>query len=66
MNRHLYFLFLAAVVNSWLGIWVWAKGPRDSINCYFGIFALSVAAWTVSNGLVNLHAGANILNEVRT
>lgn len=59
MNRHFYFLFLAAVVNSWLGIWVWAKGPRDSINRYFGIFALSVAAWTVSNGLVNLHAGTD-------
>ncbi len=58
MSGHFYLIFLAALVNLWLGLWVWAKSSGNAINRYFGIFSLAVSIWILSNGLGNLFANS--------
>ncbi len=59
MTGNLYLIFLAAVLNLWLGTWVWLRAPRELINRHFGMFSLAISAWIVSNVLVNLYAATN-------
>lgn len=56
MSANYPLLFLAGLLNFSLGIWVLAKGPRKTINCYFALFSIAVAVWTLANGLVSLNA----------
>lgn len=57
MTGRLAFIVVAAIANLGLGIFVFLKGPRNPINRHFTFFSVSVAAWTLSNGLVSSYAG---------
>jgi signal transduction histidine kinase len=59
MTGRLSFIIIAAIANFGLGAFVYLKGTRNPINRYFGFFSLSVAAWTLSNGLVSVYAGSD-------
>ena len=50
-------LLLTSTANALLGFLVWWRNRSNPINIYFAAFAASVAAWTVSNGLVSSYAG---------
>lgn len=54
--EHLILIATVAVANLGLGAAIWLRNPRGDIHRYFGLFSLSVAAWTVSNGLVSTYA----------
>src|SRR5580704_10414275 len=58
MTGRLTFIIIAAIANFGLGAFVYRKGTRNPINRYFAFFSLSVAAWTLSNGLVSVYAGS--------
>jgi len=55
--EHLILIATVAVANLGLGAAIWLRDPRGAIHRYFGLFSVSVAAWTVSNGLVSTYAG---------
>jgi PAS domain S-box-containing protein len=57
MGGRLTFIVIAAIANLVLGLFVFTKGPRNAINRHFAFFSISVAAWTLSNGLVSSYAG---------
>lgn len=57
MTGRLTFIVIAAIANLGLGVFVFLKGPRNTINRHFTFFSFSVAAWTLSNGLVSSYAG---------
>ncbi|MBI4611576.1 MAG: PAS domain-containing protein [Candidatus Rokubacteria bacterium] len=56
MTEHFAILALTTLANLTLGLAVWFRNPSQRINRYFGIFSAAVAAWTLSNGLVNAFA----------
>ncbi|HEY7531464.1 MAG TPA: ATP-binding protein [Nitrospiraceae bacterium] len=58
MIDRLTFIVIAAVANFGLGLFVYAKNPRNPINRHFALFSFAVAAWTLSNGLVSSYAGS--------
>src|SRR5438105_15762560 len=51
-------LLLTTVANVLLGLTVWAKQRTDPINRRFGVFSITLAAWTMSNALVDTYAGS--------
>ena len=57
MSGRLTFIVIAAFANFGLGAFVYSKDSRNAINRYFAFFSLSVAVWTLSNGLVSTYAG---------
>ena len=52
MFDHLAVMTGAAAANLALGLMVLLRQPRGPIHRYFALFSLSVATWTLSNGLV--------------
>lgn len=58
MAGRLTFIVIAAIANIGLGLFVYLKNPRKQINQHFTFFSFSVAAWTLSNGLVSSYAGS--------
>jgi len=52
---HLVLITLAALANLVLGAAILSKEPRGRIHRYFALFSFSVAAWTLSNGLVSAY-----------
>jgi PAS domain S-box-containing protein len=48
---------LAAVANLGLGIAILSRNRSSHIHRYFAVFSFSVAAWTLSNGLVSVYPG---------
>src|SRR5262245_60434408 len=57
LNLRLAILFLTACANLVLGLAVWRKNPDQSVNQRFAFLSVTVAAWALSNGLVNAYAG---------
>ena len=57
MTARLAFIVIAAIANFGLGAFVYLKQSRNAINRHFAFFSFSVAAWTLSNGLVSTYAG---------
>jgi PAS domain S-box-containing protein len=51
-------LLLTTCANLFLGIVVWRKNPKQQINQRFGLICVTVAAWSLSNGLVNAYAAS--------
>jgi len=58
ISEHFLILVLTAIANIILGLAVWLKNPSEVVNKYFGLFSLTLAAWALSNGLVNAHASS--------
>jgi PAS domain S-box-containing protein len=58
MTGRLTFIIIAAIANFGLGLFVYLKHSRKAINRHFAFFSFSVAAWTLSNGLVSSYAGS--------
>jgi PAS domain S-box-containing protein len=56
MTGRLTLIVLAALANFGLGAFIYVKGTRHPINRHFAFFSISVAAWTLSNGLVSSYA----------
>jgi signal transduction histidine kinase len=54
--EHFKLLSLVAAANIFLGYLVWRRNRSNPVNRYFAMFAVAVAAWTLSNGLVNSYA----------
>ncbi len=58
MTGRLTFIVVAALANFGLGLFVYLRSPKSSINRYFAFFSFAVAAWTLSNGLVSSYASS--------
>jgi two-component system NtrC family sensor kinase len=56
LDQRLVILLLTTCANLVLGLAVWRKNPSQQVNQRFALYSLSVAAWTLSNGLVNTYA----------
>src|SRR3989442_7020179 len=56
MNERLTISLVAAFANTILGLLVWFKNSSQRVNRYFACFSLAVAAWALSNGLVDAYA----------
>ncbi len=56
MYEHLAILLLTTTANLILGVGVWLKNPSQRVNQCFAAFSISVAGWTLSNGLVATYA----------
>src|SRR5262245_51223205 len=52
MYEHLFILLLTTAANLLLRLVVWLKNRSRRVNQYFALFSLSVASWTLGNGLV--------------
>lgn len=56
MYERLFILILTTAANLLLGLTVWLRNTSQRVNQYFALFSLSVASWTLSNGLVATYA----------
>lgn len=52
MYERLLILVLTTAANVLLALIVWLKNASQRVNQYFALFSISVASWTLSNGLV--------------
>ncbi len=56
-DQRLAVLLVTTCANLVLGFAVWRKNPTQRVNQSFALFSMTVAAWALSNGLVNAYAG---------
>ena len=57
MTAPLIILLLVTVTYALLGVSIWRSQPSGPANRAFACLALTLGAWTLSNGLVATHAG---------
>lgn len=57
MSEALTISFLTTTAHVVLGTAVWRNQPRQPANQWFAFLSLTLAAWTLSNGLVNAYGG---------
>jgi len=56
MYERLAILVFTTAANLVLAVLVWVKNTQQRVSQYFALFSLSVASWTLSNGLVAAYA----------
>ena len=55
LDQRLAILLVTSCANFTLGLAVWWKNPSQLANRRFALFAIAVAGWALSNGLVTTY-----------
>src|SRR3989344_2393778 len=60
MNTDLIVLVVSSVLNFFIALWVFIRNPKNRLNQVFGLFGVSVIAWTIFNYLADNAPSGNL------